>query len=175
MTIDIRRVDAHDIRTHKDGFIELLKDVVDGGSSVNFIAPLDLGIAAAFWDKVADDAEAEARIVLAAFDEDRVVGTAQLVLAIHALAVHRAEAQKVLVHTRARRQGIASKLMHALEAEARAAGRSLIVLDTEQYSGGEALYESVGYVRVGVIPGFAFNSDGSKLINAVFFYKNLTP
>lgn len=174
MTIDIRRLDAEDIRTHRDGLIELLKNVVDGGSSVNFIAPLDAGIAAAFWDKVADDAAAGARIVLAAFDADRLVGTAQLVLAMQPNGRHRAEAQKVLVHTSARRQGIASALMYALEDEARAAGRSLIVLDTEQYSGGETLYERVGYVRMGVIPGFAFNSDGSALINAVFFYKLLT-
>ncbi len=51
--------------------------------------------------------------------------------------------------------------------------RSLLVLDTEGGSAGERLYERVGYTRVGVIPGFALNHNGSTLIDAVFFYKLL--
>lgn len=173
MALEIRRFGADALHTYRADLIELLRDAVDGGSSVNFIAPLDLGIAAAFWDKVAVEAETGARIVLAALDGDRLVGTAQLALAQQPNGRHRAEAQKVLVHSTARRQGIGSRLLAALEAEARAAGRSLIVLDTEQGESGEKLYEAAGYFRAGVIPQFASNFDGSRLINTVLFYKLL--
>ncbi len=171
--IDIRRFDAEDIRTHRDDLIELLRDVVDGGSSVNFIAPLDLGIAAAFWERIAGEAAAGSRIVLAALDAERVVGCAHLALAMQPNGRNRAEVQKVLTHSRARRQGIATRLMQAVEDEARAANRTTLVLDTERGSAAERLYERVGYVRVGVIPQFALNSDGSEYLDAVFFYKLL--
>jgi ribosomal protein S18 acetylase RimI-like enzyme len=173
MPITIQRLSAPDIHTYRESLVELLRDAVDNGSSVNFIAPLDLALAAAFWEKVAGYVEANERIVLAALDGEQVVGSAQLVLAMQPNGVHRAEVQKVLVHSRARRQGIASRLMLALEDEARAAGRHVLVLDTEGGSAGEKLYERVGYTRVGVIPQFALNHDGSQLIDAVFFYKLL--
>ena len=173
MTIEIRRLSADDIRRHKDGLVELLRDAVDNGSSVNFIAPMDLGLAAAFWERVAGDVEAGARRVLAAFEGDTVMGSAQLVFAMQPNGPHRAEVQKVLVHTRARRQGLASKLMYALEDQARVAGRFLLVLDTERDSAGEKLYAQVGYVRAGVIPKFALLSDGKHYVDTVLFYKLL--
>ena len=60
-----------------------------------------------------------------------------------------------------------------MKTEARAAKRSLLVLDTEQGSGAEKFYETIGYVRVGAIPQFALNFDGSELIASMFFYKLL--
>lgn len=173
MPITIQRLSAQDILTHKAGLVELLRDAVDGGSSVNFIAPLDLALAAAFWEKIAGFVEANERIVLAALDGERVVGSAQLVLAMQPNGVHRAEVQKVLVHSSARRRGIASRLMLALEAEAWAVGRRLLVLDTERGSAGEMLYERVGYTRVGTIPNFALDNTGEAFLDAVFFYKLL--
>ncbi len=107
------------------------------------------------------------------FDGDRVVGCVHLVLAMQPNGRHRAEVQKVLVLNSARRQGIATRLMYAIEDEARAVGRHTLVLDTERYSAGEKLYERVGYTRVGVIPQFALDSTGSQLIDTVFFYKLL--
>ncbi|MEP7293786.1 MAG: GNAT family N-acetyltransferase [Chloroflexota bacterium] len=173
MTIEIQRFSADDIGAHKDEFIQLLRDVVDGGSSVNFIAPLDLEIAAAFWERIAGEAAANTRIVVTALEANRVVGCVHLVLAMQPNGRYRAEVQKVLVHSRARRRGIATLLMRAIEDEARAVGRTVLVLDTEQGSGAEKLYEQIGYTRVGVFPQFALNSDGSAFISAVFFYKLL--
>jgi GNAT superfamily N-acetyltransferase len=170
----IRRFSAQDILTHKTEFVELLRDAVDGGSSVNFIAPLDLELAAAAWDRWAGEAEAQQRIVLAALEADRVVGCVHLVPATQPNGLHRAEVQKVLVHSRVRRQGIATQLMHAIEDEARAVRRSLLVLDTQKNSAAEILYERMGYVHMGVTPQFALDSTGQQLIAAVFFYKLLS-
>lgn len=174
MPITIQRLSAPEILAYKDSLVELLRDAVDNGSSVNFLAPLDLGIAAAFWEKVAGYVEADERVVIAALDGDQVVGSTQLVLATQQNGQHRAEVQKVFVHTSARRQGIATRLVAAIEDEARAIGRHLLVLDTERGSDAERLYERVGYTRAGVIPQFALNYDGSKLIDTVLFYKLLS-
>jgi GNAT superfamily N-acetyltransferase len=68
-----------------------------------------------------------------------------------------------------RRQGIASDLMHAIEREARAAARSLLVLDTEARSGAEPFYEMLQWQRVGSIPGFALNTDGVPTPNTIYY------
>jgi ribosomal protein S18 acetylase RimI-like enzyme len=101
-----------------------------------------------------------------------VAGTAHLTLSWKPNSAHRAEVNKVLVHTRARRRGIARALMLAIEAEARARGLRLLILDTRADSEAEPLYRSLGYREAGRIPDFALSPHGMD--TAVFFYKQLT-
>ena len=84
--------------------------------------------------------------------EPDLVGTVQVILALPPNQPHRAEIAKLLVHRSARRRGIAQLLMERAESEARAEGKSLLVLDA--VTGGEAarLYERLGWTRVGEIP-----------------------
>jgi GNAT superfamily N-acetyltransferase len=96
----------------------------------------------------------------------------QLALVTKQNGLHRAEVQKLLVHTDFRQRGIARALMSAVEEAARAVGRTLLVLDTEQGSIAEQLYERCGYARSGIIPHYALSTDGS-LITTVVFYKLL--
>jgi GNAT superfamily N-acetyltransferase len=172
VTAEIIRADAAFMRDHFDGFCELLRDVVDGGASVNFVAPLDAVIARAYWEKVAAEVVSGQRIVLAAMADDRVVGCAHLVPATTPNGHHRAEVQKVLVHSAYRRQGIAQALM-AIEDEARAIGRWLLVLDTEEGSGAQAFYERLGYLSAGGIPEFALSADAASYRANVYYYKKL--
>ena len=79
---------------------------------------------------------------------------------------------KLIVHRRARRRGIARSLMEAVEREAVAAGFTLLLLDTCLGGAAEQLYASTGWVRVGAVPGFALNPDGSEC-DTVFYYKQL--
>lgn len=162
-----------DTTPYEADLIVLLKDGVDGGASVGFIAPLDPEIARSYWRKVADEAQVGGRVVLAALDGDRLVGCVHLVPATMPNGLHRADVQKMLVHSRYRRQGIARALLVALEQEAVALGRTLLVLDTERDSPAEALYERCGYQRSGIIPKFALNHDGSVLVDTVVFYRRL--
>ena len=60
--------------------------------------------------------------------------------------------------------------MAAAEHAGRNAGRTLLVLDTEEGSPAEQLYLKCGYTRSGVIPQFALSAGGS-LITTVVFYK----
>lgn len=173
MAWEIVRADGVFMREHFDGFCELLRDVVDGGASVNFVAPLDVAIACAFWEKAAADVVSGQRIVLAAVADEQVVGCAHLVPAMTPNGHHRAEVQKVLVHSAYRRQGIAQTLMAAIEAEAHAIGRWLLVLDTEEGSGAEAFYERLGYIRAGGTPEFALSADSTAYRANVYYFKKL--
>jgi acetyltransferase len=149
--------------------IALLSDTVDHGASVGFLRPLDAGIARDYWEEVFAGVARRTKILLAARSDDRIVGSVQLELAQRPNGVHRAEVQKLVVLSRYRRRGIARELMQALEGEARASRRSLLVLDTEAGSGAEPFYQSLHWQRVGSIPGFALNTDGVPTPNTIYY------
>jgi GNAT superfamily N-acetyltransferase len=169
----IRRLDAISARRHLDELAELLVDAVQGGASVSFVAPLAHYEARDWFAGVLHEMELGRRVVLAAFMSGRVVGCAQLVLAWQSNASHRAEVQKMLVRRSARRRGIGARLMRRLEAEARALGRTLLILDTETGSDAEHLYSHLGWARVGVIPDYALRPDGSGLRPTSLWYRKL--
>jgi len=93
----------------------------------------------------------------------------QVILALPPNQPHRAEIAKLLVHRSARRRGIAQLLMERAEAEARAEGKTLLVLDTVTGDDAERLYERLGWTRVGVIPGYALYPDGRPCDTTVFW------
>jgi len=154
----------------------VLLDCVEGGASVSFMAPLTREKADAFWRRVAEGVKAGDRLLLVA--EDRVtgdiVGTVQLVLGLPENQPHRADVAKMLVRRSARRQGIGAGLMGAVEEAARAASRTLLVLDTVTDSDAERLYVRLGWTRVGVVPNYALWPDG-RPCDATFLYKSLSP
>lgn len=162
-----RRVDALD-----DGLLaqlsEVLVDCVDGGASVSFMSPLGRDRAAAFWRRVAEDVAAGERALIVAEDGLGVCGTVQLVLAQPENQPHRAEVSKMLVHRRARRQGLGAALMRAAEALARDSGKTLLVLDTASAEA-RRLYERMGWVRVGDIPDFALLPQGGLCATTVYY------
>ena len=79
------------------------------------------------------------------------------------------------MHPDARRRGIAKSLMTALEEQARAVRRTLLTLDTVTNGSAESLYLSLGYVAIGVIPGYAFNFNSSSREATTVMYKELAP
>lgn len=169
----IRRLDAISARRHLDELADLLVDAVEGGASVSFVAPLAHYEARDWFAGVLHEMELGRRVVLAAMLGGRVVGCAQLVLAWQSNATHRAEVQKMLVHRSARRMGIGARLMRRLEVEARALGRTLLILDTETGSDAEHLYSHMGWVRVGVIPDYAMRPDRAGLRPTSLWYRRL--
>jgi GNAT superfamily N-acetyltransferase len=75
----------------------------------------------------------------------------------------------MLVHRRARRQGVAAALLGAVERQARAAGRTLLVLDTVTGGDAERVYARHGWQRCGEIPGYALLPDGRPCATTVFY------
>jgi GNAT superfamily N-acetyltransferase len=113
------------------------------------------------------------RILLIAEDgEGRVVGTVQLITALPDNQPHRADVAKMLVHRRARRRGIAQRLMAAVDATARAEGKTVLVLDTVTGSDAERLYQRAGWQRVGEIPKYALMPDG-RFCSTTYFFKHV--
>jgi GNAT superfamily N-acetyltransferase len=155
-----------------EGLTDLLIDCVDGGASVAFMHPLAPAKAQAFWRRVAADVEAGQRALLVAQDEPGIVGTVQLVLDQPENQAHRADLSKMLVHRRARRQGLGAALMGAAEQMARDCGKTLLVLDTVTGSDAERLYARLGWVRVGTIPDYALLAHGG-LWGTTLYYKRL--
>jgi GNAT superfamily N-acetyltransferase len=157
--------------TQIDQLTDVLIDCVEGGASVSFMHPLTRERAAAFWRRVAQGVASGERVLVVAEDAQGVCGTVQLMLDQPENQPHRAELMKMLVHRRARRQGLGAALMHAAETAARDCGKTLLVLDTANPEA-ERLYERMGWVRVGVIPDFALLPFGG-LCQTTFFYRTL--
>lgn len=149
--------------------VALLQDAVHHGSSVGFLPPLASETAEAYWLETLGEVGQGRRVLLVAGEDGEVKGSVQLALATKQNGLHRAEVQKLLVHTRFRNRGVGRALMTAAEEAARAAGRTLLVLDTEQGSAAERLYERCGYTRSGVIPQYALGADGSPITTVVFY------
>lgn len=173
-TVEIRRLDGTEARAHVDGLAAVLRDCVEGGASVGYLWPFSYEDARAVYGSYAEEVERGRRVLLAAFSEGAVVGTAQLVFPTHPNQPHRAEVARVLVHRAARRRGVGQRLMEAIEREARAEARTLLVLDTVSGDDAERLYDRLGWTRVGVVPNFALYPDG-RYCATTFFYKELAP
>jgi ribosomal protein S18 acetylase RimI-like enzyme len=170
-TWSVRRVHALD-DTQIDELATVLIDCVEGGASVSFMHPLSRERALAFWRRVAQGVAADERALIVAEDVRGLCGTVQLVLDQPENQPHRAELSKMLVHRRARRQGLGAALMRAAEAAARDCGKTLLVLDTANDEA-ERLYERLGWTRVGVIPDYALLPHGG-LCGTTVYYRNLT-
>lgn len=158
-----------------EALIELLSDAVSTGASVGFIQPLEHAEALIYWHGVIADLERDARVLLIAELDGRVVGTGQLVLESRANAAHRAEVSKVLVHSDMRQRGIGRALMQTLEREALQRGRTLLHLDTRAGDHSEVLYESVGYTLIGGIPNWARHPTHDVLEANAIYYKVIQP
>ncbi len=150
----------------------LLLDAVEGGASVSFMWPLSIDQALAFWRHVAEGVARGERALLVAEDPEGICGTVQLVLSQPDNQPHRADLAKMLVHRRARRQGLGAALMVAAEQAGRDAAKSLLVLDTVTGSDADRLYTRLGWQRVGEIPGYALWPRGG-LCPTTYFYKAL--
>ncbi len=168
--IAIERVDA----APEDVVQELaavLVDAINGGAGISFMADLRLDEAVEWWRKTLG-ASSPRTVVLIARDEQGIVGTVQLQPSWAPNQPHRADVAKLIVHRRARGRGIARALMQELERHARERQFTLLALDTCKGTAAEQLYSSLGWVRVGEVPHYAVNPDGTPC-DTVFFYRQL--
>jgi GNAT superfamily N-acetyltransferase len=167
----IRRLQSVD-DAQIEGLADLLIDCIEGGAGVSFMHPLAPAKAQAFWRNVSAGVAAGERALLVAEDDSGIVGTVQLVLEQPENQPHRADLSKMLVHRRARRQGLGAALVRAGEQTARDCGKTLLVLDTNEGSDAERLYARMGWTRVGTIPGYSLQPRGG-LRGTTLFYKAL--
>jgi GNAT superfamily N-acetyltransferase len=167
--IEIRRLEGAELQAQLDSLAGVLADCVAGGASVSYLAPFSEAQARAEFEAMAAEAERGRRVLLGAFAEGRLVGTVQVILALPPNQPHRGDIAKLLVHRSARKRGIAELLMERAEAEARAEGKTLLVLDAVTGDDAERLYARLGWTKVGVIPGYALYPDGRPCDTTIFW------
>lgn len=172
--IAIAEIPAAEVAARADALGAVLHACVEAGASVGFVRPFASEAARDFFLGLVPSFGRGERRMLAAFAGDRLVGTAQLVLAMLPNGRHRAEVSKVLVHPELQRRGIGRRLMLGLEAIAREEGRFLLVLDTRTGDDGERLYGALGYHTTGVVPNYALATEGTDRIDGTtIMYKDL--
>jgi GNAT superfamily N-acetyltransferase len=167
--VEIRELSAAEGRERLKVLAEVLWDCVEGGASVSFMAPFSQTDAEGFFETVLNEVEEGKRILLAAFDESKLVGTVQMITATPPNQPHRADIAKLLVLRSARAHGVASRLMEEVENSARRVGKTLLVLDTVTGGGAEKLYLRLGWTKVGVVPNYALFPDGRWCDTTIFW------
>jgi GNAT superfamily N-acetyltransferase len=171
--VAIRALDAAEAEERLSELAEILVDAVRHGASVNFLAGFSPEEARAFWRSQLPGIAAGEKRLLVGDDGERLVATVLVMFAHQPNAPHRAEVGKMLVLSSLRRQGLGRRLLAAAEDTARAAGRTLLLLDTESGSAGDLLYRSCGWTEIGRVPDHAFRPDG-RLAETTMFYKRLS-
>src|SRR5579883_2272969 len=142
----------------------VLHACVHAGASVSFVLPFSIEEAERYWrEQVVPILELGQRCLLVARVNGQICGTVQLLLNTPPNQPHRAEVAKLLVHPEARRQGLARRLMLALEELAATHQRMLLTLDTRTGDAAEPLYLSLGYQVAGIIPDYARAPESSRL------------
>lgn len=167
MTLGV--VSAEEIERLRPQLRELVRDCVEDGASIGFVLPLADDVLDTYLSQVRDEVGRGTRIVVVAGDGELVDGMVHLALVPWPNAPHRAELQKLLVHTRARRRGLATRLMEEAERAAREHGRTLLVLDTITGTDAYGLYRKLGWSEVGEIPGYAGWPSGELAPTTIFF------
>ncbi len=150
----------------------LIVETVAGGGSVSFMHPLAMEDARSFWRGSLTAAAEGRRVVLGAFDGDRLVGTLTLLLDCPSNQPHRAEFAKMMTQPSHRGRGVATALIGAAEQIARANGPTLIVLDTASDGGARPLYQRCGFRLAGEVPNYALKPHGG-LTGTLYYYKEL--
>jgi GNAT superfamily N-acetyltransferase len=151
------------------GLCDVLIDCVVGGASVSFMLPMTLDKAETFWRHSISQASEGERIILVAEDDFGIAGTVTVLLNQPENQPHRGDVAKMLVHRRARRQGLGAVLLAAAERAAFDAGKTLLVLDTVTGGDAERLYSRANWRRCGVIPDYALWPDGRPCATTVFY------
>ena len=150
----------------------ILVDCVAAGGSVAFFPPLAPERAREVWRKVSAEVAAGTRVLLAAWRDGALVGTAQINLGTPENQPHRAGIEHLLVDPPARGTGIGRALMQRAEQAARRLGRGLLTLETRADDLAERLCRDLGWQEAGRVPGYALNADRTPA-NAVFLWKRL--
>ena len=168
---DIIVLDAAAATAAIDELSDVLVDCVEGGASVSFMLPFGRDDAKTFFEKVIASIARDETVLVVAKLNGRIVGSVQLGLDMPPNQPHRGDIRKLLVHRAARKHGLGAALMDRAEREAKARGRTLLVLDTAGSEAGR-LYVRTGWQRVGVIPDYAM-WPGGGFCDTTFFWKRL--
>ena len=172
--ISIHALAADELDAHADALARIMAETVSQGAAIGYMQPFSVSDGLDFFQQqVFPEVRAARRRLLLAKLDGLPAGSVQLITSLPPNQPHRCEVAKMMVAPAARRRGLGRALLQALDAEARAAGKSLITLDTRTGDRAEPLYRAAGFKTAGVIPGFALDPDGRALHATTYMYKTL--
>jgi acetyltransferase len=167
--VQLNRVTHESFAHYRDGLVTLLLDAVRHGASVGFLADIDAQQANSYFDEVKQRLASGELLLWVVGKDKEVLGSVQLALCQKPNGLNRAEVQKLLVHSDARRRGLGQQLMTVLESAAQHKQRGMLYLDTEAGSAAEDFYRSLGYSKAGEIPQYACGPDGTYRATALYY------
>lgn len=151
---EIRRLAAAEVLERKAEFEELLRDAVESGGTVGFILPMTEDKLDRYWSGVARDLESGERELLAAFVDGKVVGALQISYEKAESVRHRADLQKLMVHSAHRRIGAAKALLFTAFQRMPLLGLAMYTITTLTDGPAETLVRGLGFTRYGVMPHY---------------------
>src|SRR5262249_34488711 len=107
----IKTLSPRELEASLPTFIELLQETINGGGALGFHAPLAAEDARAYWRALRSELESGSRVLLAAWQNGRIVGSGQLALAPWENATHRATIEKLFVSADMRGRGLGKALI----------------------------------------------------------------
>ncbi len=167
--IDIRQPSAAQAQPLLAALSDVLQACVADGASVGFTDVQDRAAIEQFWQQKIASLAQQDHLLLVAYQQDRLVATVMLGFSAMPNGQHRAEISKLLVHPRARRQGIARRLMLQAEQLAVQQGKTLLVLDTRSGDVATELYLSLDWQIAGAIPQYAQSTAGELDATTVMY------
>lgn len=170
MAVRIEQLDAAGVEGHLDALARLLLDAHASGMALGLPAPLTADDArTAYRDAAAKLAPGE-RLLLAAFEDDALVGAVQLDRA-GGNGRHRAEVRRLVVRGDRRGAGVGRALMSAAVEAASELGLMLLWLTTHDGTDADRIYARLGWTRAGVIEDYAELPNGDLTGNAFYFLR----
>ena len=171
---EVRLLTAEEAERERAALADILADCVAGGASVSFMWPYSRDDAYRWWGGIVESVAAGRTLLFGGYADGALAGTVQIGLDVPPNQSHRGDVRKLLVHRRARGQGLGRALMTGLETEARRRGLTLLTLDTVTGSTAERLYATLGWTKSGVIPNYAKWPDG-RFCETTIFWRMLEP
>lgn len=170
--VAVRRMDAAGAASVEGALARLLVDCVAEGAALEFLPPFGMEAARAYWKQKATEVALGERVLLVAWVDGVLAGSAMLRFETAPDMPHGSHVQKLMVRGDMRRRGVARALMAGLEDAARAAGRWLVTLGARGGDPAEAMYRAMGWAECGRIAGYTKNAAGG-FDDGVFFVKQV--
>jgi len=173
-TVEIKLLNQHNFEQYLDELTDTLHDCVHDGASISFVLPFTKSDSKNYWlNKVLPNLINTNTAALIATVDNKLAGTVQLECDTPPNQPYRAEVSKLLVNPNFQRQGVAKKLMLALQDYAINNDKFLLTLDTRTDDKAEPLYTALGYQTAGVIPNFARDPREQRFDATTIMYKQL--
>lgn len=165
----LRTISAPELKLVVTELVDVFADTVNNGSPLGFMPPITREESLHYWISLLPELSSGVRKLIVVYDQERVVGSGQLLLSQRTNSLHRAEIQRLFVASDVRGEGLGKLLMHGLHDAARASGRTLISLSTRYGEGPQHFYRALGYVDAGVIPGWTLGPRGEKFDHVTMY------